>query len=127
MWETIREAIIEMRKHTGRGSININTNGSKPAAVKALVDAGLNSIRVSTNSARRNHFHIPVQRAGEHDERATVVPGDQAEHDRAVEVDDGPADLRAVLELDLAQRLRRAVESGQVRQDDQRSVAATPR
>jgi pyruvate-formate lyase-activating enzyme len=53
MWETIRESIIEMRKHTRRGSININTNGSKPDAVKALCEAGLNSIRVSTNSARK--------------------------------------------------------------------------
>ncbi|MES2881016.1 MAG: radical SAM protein [Bacteroidota bacterium] len=52
MWETIREAIIEIRKHTPNGSININTNGSKPNAVKALCEAGLNSIRVSTNSAR---------------------------------------------------------------------------
>jgi pyruvate-formate lyase-activating enzyme len=56
MWETIREAIIEMRKHTNRGSININTNGSKPEAVKALCEAGLNSIRVSTNSARKNIY-----------------------------------------------------------------------
>ncbi|HEY2349437.1 MAG TPA: radical SAM protein [Puia sp.] len=56
MWETIREAIIEIRKHTRRGSININTNGSKPASVKALVEAGLNSIRVSTNSARKNIY-----------------------------------------------------------------------
>ena len=52
MWETIRESIIEMRKHTSRGSININTNGSKPAAVHALCEAGLDSIRVSLNSAR---------------------------------------------------------------------------
>jgi len=56
MWETIREAIIEIRKHTDRGSININTNGSKPNAVKALCEAGLNSIRVSTNSARENIY-----------------------------------------------------------------------
>jgi molybdenum cofactor biosynthesis enzyme MoaA len=56
MWETIREAIIEIRKHTKRGSININTNGSKPDAVKALCEAGLNSIRVSTNSARKNIY-----------------------------------------------------------------------
>jgi len=56
MWETIREAIIEIRKHTHRGSININTNGSKPASVQALVDAGLNSIRVSTNSARKHIY-----------------------------------------------------------------------
>ncbi|HRO71656.1 MAG TPA: radical SAM protein, partial [Chitinophagaceae bacterium] len=33
MWETIRDAIIEIRKHTKKGSININTNGSKPDAV----------------------------------------------------------------------------------------------
>jgi sulfatase maturation enzyme AslB (radical SAM superfamily) len=52
MWETIREAIIEIRRHTDKGSININTNGSKPDAVKALCEVGLNSIRVSTNSAR---------------------------------------------------------------------------
>ncbi|MBS1918136.1 MAG: radical SAM protein [Bacteroidetes bacterium] len=56
MWETIRESIIEMRKHTDRGSININTNGSKPNAVKALCEAGLDSIRVSTNSARKNIY-----------------------------------------------------------------------
>jgi MoaA/NifB/PqqE/SkfB family radical SAM enzyme len=56
MWETIRDSIIEMRKHTSRGSININTNGSKPEAVEALCEAGLNSIRVSTNSARKNVY-----------------------------------------------------------------------
>lgn len=56
MWETIREAIIEMRKHTDKGSININTNGSKPAAVQALCEAGLNSIRVSTNSVRKHIY-----------------------------------------------------------------------
>ena len=56
MWETIRESIIEMRKHTDRGSININTNGSKPAAIRALCEAGLDSIRVSTNSARKSVY-----------------------------------------------------------------------
>ena len=52
MWETIRQSIIEIRRHTPKGSININTNGSKPDAVRALCEVGLNSIRVSTNSAR---------------------------------------------------------------------------
>jgi wyosine [tRNA(Phe)-imidazoG37] synthetase (radical SAM superfamily) len=61
MWETIREAIKEIRKHTDKGSININTNGSKPDAVKALCEAGLNSIRVSTNSAR-SHVYMPYYR-----------------------------------------------------------------
>jgi wyosine [tRNA(Phe)-imidazoG37] synthetase (radical SAM superfamily) len=56
MWETIRDAILEIRKHTERGSININTNGSKPDAVRALCSAGLNSIRVSMNSARKSVY-----------------------------------------------------------------------
>ncbi|MEI6949382.1 radical SAM protein [Paraflavisolibacter sp. H34] len=61
MWETIRDSIIEIRKHTPKGSININTNGSKPAAVRALCEAGLDSIRVSTNSARRE-IYMPYYR-----------------------------------------------------------------
>ena len=56
MWETIRQSIIEIRKHTAKGSININTNGSKPDAVQALCDVGLNSIRVSMNSARKHIY-----------------------------------------------------------------------
>jgi len=56
MWETIKTAIIEIRKHTPKGSININTNGSKPDAVEALCKAGLNSIRVSTNSAQKSIY-----------------------------------------------------------------------
>lgn len=61
MWKTIAEAIKEIRKHTQKGSININTNGSDPEAVKALCEAGLNSIRVSTNSARPE-IYIPYYR-----------------------------------------------------------------
>lgn len=61
MWETIRDAIIEIRKHTSKGSININTNGSKPDAVAALCEAGLNSIRVSTNSVR-SEIYTPYYR-----------------------------------------------------------------
>ena len=53
MWETIKQSIFEIRKHTQKGSININTNGSDPKAVKALCEVGLNSIRVSTNSVRK--------------------------------------------------------------------------
>jgi hypothetical protein len=61
MWKTIRESIVGMRKHTQKGSININTNGSDPKAVEALCEAGLNSIRVSTNSARES-IYIPYYR-----------------------------------------------------------------
>jgi pyruvate-formate lyase-activating enzyme len=61
MWETLRDAIKEIRKHTAKGSININTNGSRPDAVRALCEAGLDSIRVSTNSAR-SHIYTPYYR-----------------------------------------------------------------
>ncbi|MFT4762750.1 MAG: pyruvate-formate lyase-activating enzyme [Paraglaciecola sp.] len=53
MWETIKESIIQIRKFTPKGSININTNGSMPKAVDELAKAGLNSIRVSTNSVQK--------------------------------------------------------------------------
>jgi pyruvate-formate lyase-activating enzyme len=66
MWETLSEAIKEIRKHTKKGSININTNGSDPKAVKALCEAGLNSIRVSTNSARRE-IYMPYYRPNNYD------------------------------------------------------------
>ena len=66
MWETIADAIIEIRKHTSKGSININTNGSDPVAVKKLCEAGLNSIRVSTNSARRE-IYMPYYRPNNYD------------------------------------------------------------
>lgn len=61
MWETIRAAIVEIRKHTSKGSININTNGSRPDAVRKLCEAGLDSIRVSTNSARPE-IYMPYYR-----------------------------------------------------------------
>jgi len=66
MWETIRDSIIEIRKHTNKGSININTNGSDPKAVRILCEAGLNSIRVSTNSARRE-IYLPYYRPNNYD------------------------------------------------------------
>lgn len=61
MWETIRDSIIEIRKHTSKGSLNINTNGSNPKAVKKLMEAGLNSIRVSLNSFR-DEYYTPYYR-----------------------------------------------------------------
>nr|MBP6316117.1 radical SAM protein [Chitinophagaceae bacterium] len=61
MWETIRDSIVEIRKHTQKGSININTNGSNPVAVKKLMEVGLNSIRVSLNSFR-DEYYTPYYR-----------------------------------------------------------------
>ena len=62
MWETIKDAIYQIRQFTPKGSININTNGSKPDAVEELCKVGLNSIRVSTNSVQKwiyDAYYLP--------------------------------------------------------------------
>jgi pyruvate-formate lyase-activating enzyme len=41
-----------VRAATARGTINLNSNGSKPDVVRALCDAGLDSMRASMNSPR---------------------------------------------------------------------------
>jgi wyosine [tRNA(Phe)-imidazoG37] synthetase (radical SAM superfamily) len=46
------EAIRKIRERTQRGTLHLNSNGSRPRAVERLFAAGLDSIRVSTNSAR---------------------------------------------------------------------------
>lgn len=49
----IEESIRAIRRQTPRGTIHLNTNGSKPKAIERLAAAGLNSIRISLNSARK--------------------------------------------------------------------------
>ncbi len=48
----IAESIREIRRKTGRGTINLNTNGSLPKKVREVIQSGLDSIRISLNSAR---------------------------------------------------------------------------
>lgn len=50
--ELIEAAIRAIRKQTKRGTLHLNTNGSLPLTVKRLAAAGLDSIRISLNSAR---------------------------------------------------------------------------
>jgi pyruvate-formate lyase-activating enzyme len=50
-WKEIERAIRLVRGRTRRGSIHANTNGSLPAALARLVRAGLDSVRISLNSA----------------------------------------------------------------------------
>jgi pyruvate-formate lyase-activating enzyme len=54
--ELIEEAIYAIRKRTSQGVININTNASRPDMVERLCAAGLDSIRVSLNSAQKNLY-----------------------------------------------------------------------
>lgn len=64
VWETLRDAIQLIRKKTSRGIINLNTNGSKPEAVEELCKAGLDSIRISLNSAREEIYNLYYRPVG---------------------------------------------------------------
>ncbi len=55
---TIERAIRLIRKQTSRGTININTNASLPDSVAQLAAAGLDSIRVSLNSAQEERHNL---------------------------------------------------------------------
>jgi pyruvate-formate lyase-activating enzyme len=54
--DLIEESIKRIRSKTGRGILNINTNASLPRAVERLCKAGLNSMRVSLNSAQPDFY-----------------------------------------------------------------------
>ena len=60
-WRAIAEAIRFIRARTSRGSIHINTNASLTAGLEALFDAGLDSIRVSLNSAVKDLYEAYYQ------------------------------------------------------------------
>ena len=56
MADIIGKAIRLIRKKTRKGIININTNASLPHAIAGLYDCGLDSMRVSLNSARGVYY-----------------------------------------------------------------------
>jgi pyruvate-formate lyase-activating enzyme len=55
--DVIESAIRLVRSETDRGTINMNTNASLPQALQKVIDAGLDSIRISLNSVRENCYH----------------------------------------------------------------------
>ena len=48
--DLIAEAISDIRRQTDKGTINMNTNAGNTAGIKKIVDAGIDSLRVSLNS-----------------------------------------------------------------------------
>lgn len=59
----LADAVRLVRDKTDRGTINLNTNGSRPEIVKKMIDAGLDSIRISLCSPSMeyyNAYHRPV-------------------------------------------------------------------
>jgi wyosine [tRNA(Phe)-imidazoG37] synthetase (radical SAM superfamily) len=53
----IEKAINRIRNKTSKGTINLNSNSSLPTSVKRLALAGLDSLRVSLNSAQANCYN----------------------------------------------------------------------
>ena len=56
-YRLIAESVKEIRKRTGEGTINLNTNGSWPGRVRQVAEAGLDSIRISLNSPRETFYN----------------------------------------------------------------------
>ncbi len=55
-YKLIAESIQEIRKRTDTGTINLNTNGSWPERIRLIIVSGLDSIRISLNSARPQFY-----------------------------------------------------------------------
>jgi len=73
--DLIVEAVREFRARGGRGTVNINTNASRPETMAPLAAAGLTSIRASLCSAREElytAYHRP-QGYGFADVRRTIA------------------------------------------------------
>jgi pyruvate-formate lyase-activating enzyme len=49
----IEPAVGRIRAATGKGTINMNSNAGRPDLLERIIDAGLDSIRVSMNSVRK--------------------------------------------------------------------------
>jgi len=52
----LARAVSMVREQSSAGTININTNGSKPDMVRELARAGLDSIRISLNSPTEKYY-----------------------------------------------------------------------
>jgi molybdenum cofactor biosynthesis enzyme MoaA len=55
--DVVVESVRQMRGQTTRGTINFNSNASIPDAIDKLAEAGVESIRVSLNSAQESFYN----------------------------------------------------------------------
>lgn len=60
----LAKVIRGIRSRTTKGTINLNTNGSIPEALLELIDAGLDSVRISLNSARPELYEAYFRPSG---------------------------------------------------------------
>jgi pyruvate-formate lyase-activating enzyme len=55
-YRLIADSIEGIRGRTARGTINLNTNGSSPERIRRIAECGLDSIRISLNSAQHDLY-----------------------------------------------------------------------
>ncbi|HEX5548390.1 MAG TPA: radical SAM protein, partial [Ktedonobacterales bacterium] len=78
-FKLIERAIRGVRARTQRGTLNINTNASNPHSLAKLYAAGLDSLRASTISARRetyDAYYRPIGYTFEHVKKSLVLARD---------------------------------------------------
>jgi len=62
--KVIDPAIKRIRAQTDRGTIHMNTNGSRPEIIERLLRSGLDSIRISMNSVQEACYHAYFRPVG---------------------------------------------------------------
>ena len=78
-FKLIERAIRGVRARTRRGTLNINTNASNPHSLAKLYAAGLDSLRASTISARRetyDSYYRPIGYTFEHVRKSLILARD---------------------------------------------------
>lgn len=55
--DVLAQAIVKIRQHSNRGTININSNAGYTKGIKQLCDAGLDAMRVTLFSCNKDHYN----------------------------------------------------------------------
>ena len=105
--ELLVESVRRIRAQTSRGTVNLNSNASRPDAVSRLLEVGLDAIRASLNSPRPALYEAYYQPRGyafaevEESLRRVVRAGGHASINLLCfpGVTDTPAELRALVGL----------------------------
>ncbi len=105
--QLLEDSIRALRAKTGEGTININTNGSRPDVVRKLMDVGLDAIRVSLNSAQEKWYNAYYRPRGYNfaQVRESIRAVAQAKGHASINyfvfpgVSDREAEIQALLEL----------------------------
>ncbi len=55
-YDLLASAVRRIRKACANGTVNLNTNASLPKGLIKVIESGLDSIRISINSVRRDYY-----------------------------------------------------------------------